>query len=89
MTDVLVTVVNTLGLHARPAAKVVDCAARYASDIRLVYEGREVDAKSIMSVLLLAAPVGAELSLKINGNDEAAALQAMTELFADGFGEME
>ena len=89
MTLAMVTVVNMLGLHARPAAKVVDCAARYASDIKLIYNEKEVDAKSIMSVLLLAAPCGAELSLKINGADEAAALQAMTELFANGFGELE
>ena len=89
MTLAMVTVVNTLGLHARPAAKVVDCAARYASDIKLIYNEKEVNAKSIMSVLLLAAPCGAELSLKINGDDEVAALQAMTELFANGFGELE
>ena len=89
MTLAVVKVLNTLGLHARPAAKVVDCAARYASDIRLIYDEKEVDAKSIMSVLLLAAPCGAELSLKINGDDEAAALQAMMALFADGFGELE
>ena len=89
MTLATVKVVNTLGLHARPAAKVVDCAARYASDIKLIYDEKEVDAKSIMSVLLLAAPCGAELSLKINGDDEAAALQAMTELFANGFCELE
>ena len=89
MTLATVKVVNTLGLHARPAAKVVDCAAGYASDIKLIYDEKEVDAKSIMSVLLLAAPCGAELSLKINGGDEAAALQAMTELFANGFGELE
>ena len=89
MTLATVKVVNALGLHARPAAKVVDCTARYASDIKLIYDEKEVDAKSIMSVLLLAAPCGAELSLKINGGDEAAALQAMTELFANGFGELE
>ncbi len=89
MTLAMVTVLNTLGLHARPAAKVVDCAARYASDVKLIYREKEVDAKSIMSVLLLAAPCGAKLSLKINGDDEAAALQAMTELFANGFGELE
>jgi len=89
VTLATVKVVNTLGLHARPAAKIVDSAARYASDIKLIYDEKEVDAKSIMSVLLLAAPCGAELSLKINGDDEAAALQAMTELFANGFGELE
>ena len=89
MTVAKVTVVNSLGLHARPAAKVVDCAARYASDIRLIHNEKEVDAKSIMSVLLLAAPLGAQLSLKVNGEDEAAALKAMTELFANGFGELE
>ena len=57
----MLKVINPLGLHARPAAKVVDCAARFTSDIRISYQGQEIDAKSIMSVLMLAAPFDADL----------------------------
>ena len=84
-----ITVINPLGLHARPAAKVVDCAARFTSDIRISYENQEIDAKSIMSVLMLAAPCGAELSVAIIGDDENVAMMALEALFASGFGELE
>jgi phosphocarrier protein len=84
-----ITVVNPLGLHARPAAKLVDCAARFTSDIRLMQGTQEIDAKSIMSVLMLAAPCGAELTLTVIGPDEIAATEAMRALFACGFGELE
>ena len=84
-----ITVINPLGLHARPAAKVVDCAARFTSDIRISYQNQEIDAKSIMSVLMLAAPCGAELSVAISGHDENDAMIALETLFASGFGELE
>jgi phosphocarrier protein len=84
-----ITVINPLGLHARPAAKVVDCAARFTSDIRLSYQDQDIDAKSIMSVLMLAAPCGAELSVAINGDDENDAMTALEALFASGFDELE
>ena len=84
-----ITVINTLGLHARPAAKVVDCAARFTSDIRISYENQEIDAKSIMSVLMLAAPCGAELSVAIIGDDENDAMMALEALFTSGFDELE
>ena len=84
-----ITVINPLGLHARPAAKVVECAARFTSDIRISYENQEIDAKSIMSVLMLAAPFGAELSVEIAGDDENHAMTALEALFASGFGELE
>ena len=89
MTHSVLTILNPLGLHARPAAKLVDCAARYTSDIRFRYNDQEVDAKSIMSVLMLAAPCGAELAVSIDGTDEQAALAALQTLFAGGFGELE
>lgn len=89
MNHSVLTVVNPLGLHARPAAKLVDCAARYTSDIRFSYNDQEIDAKSIMSVLMLAAPCGAELAVSINGTDEEAALAALQALFSQGFGELE
>jgi phosphocarrier protein len=89
MTRGELTIMNPLGLHARPAAKLVDCAARYTSDIRLTHEGQTIDAKSIMSVLMLAAPCGAILEVTLDGNDEQAALEALEVLFNSGFGELE
>ena len=89
MTLAVVKVVNILGLHARPAAKVVDCAARYASDIKLIYNEKEVDAKSIMSVMLLAAAKGSQLFITASGSDEVIAMQAIKELINNRFGEDE
>lgn len=84
-----IKVINPLGLHARPAAKIVECAGRFSSDVWLQYNDQEIDAKSIMSVLMLAAPVGAILGLRIEGNDESPAHDALKQLFATGFGELE
>jgi len=89
MSESILRVVNPLGLHARPAAKVVDCASRFSSEITLSFNGREIDAKSIMSVLLLAAGQGSEIILNISGEDETAACEAMETLFNSGFGELE
>lgn len=89
MTRGQLTIMNPLGLHARPAAKLVDCAARYTSEIRLTHQGQTIDAKSIMSVLMLAAPCGAILEVTLDGNDEQAALEALEVLFSTGFGELE
>jgi phosphocarrier protein len=89
MTVSKITVINPLGLHARPAAKLVDCASRFSSDVKLNYQDKNIDAKSIMSVLMLAAPMGAELELNISGEDEGAALAALEQLFESGFGELE
>ena len=85
----MMKVINPLGLHARPAAKVVDCAARFTSDIHISYQNQEINAKSIMSVLMLAAPFDAELSVAITGEDESQAMTALEALFASGFGELE
>jgi phosphocarrier protein len=89
MTRGQLTIMNPLGLHARPAAKLVDCAARYTSEIRLTHQGQTIDAKSIMSVLMLAAPRGAILEVTLDGSDEQAALEALEVLFSNGFGELE
>ena len=89
MSQKVIKVINPLGLHARPAAKIVECAGRFSSDIWLQYNGKEIDAKSIMSVLMLAAPVGAELALRIEGSDESPARDALEQLFGTGFGELE
>ena len=89
MSQKVIKIINPLGLHARPAAKIVECAGRFSSDIWLQYNDKEIDAKSIMSVLMLAAPVGAELGLRIEGSDESLARDALERLFATGFGELE
>lgn len=84
-----VIVCNRLGLHARAAARLVRTASRFASDIRLERADRSAtaDAKSILSVLLLAASRGTKLSLRAQGNDEQQAMDALRELFECGFGE--
>jgi phosphocarrier protein len=84
-----VTIVNKLGLHARAAAKFVGCTSAFSSDIRAGKEGQLVDAKSIMSVMMLAAGKGTVLDLKIDGDDEEAALAALTALIANRFDEAE
>ena len=84
-----ITVITPLGVLACAAGQVVDCAARFTSDIRLSYQDQDIDAKSIMSVLMLAAPCGAELSVAINGDDENDAMTALEALFASGFDELE
>lgn len=82
-----VEVINRLGLHARAAAKLVDCAAHFSSKIQVGKDGQLVDAKSIMSVMMLAAGKGSLLQLVADGRDEVAALEALVTLIADRFGE--
>lgn len=82
-----VEIVNRLGLHARAAAKVVHLAGRYGCDVKLVKDGDEVDAKSILGLLMLAAAQGERVHVRCDGADEDQALAAMTELIADRFGE--
>ncbi|GAC1399614.1 MAG: HPr family phosphocarrier protein [Pyrinomonadaceae bacterium] len=91
MIERQVTVMNLLGLHARAAAKLVRAASAYQSAIRLerIDEGATADAKSILSVLLLAASRGTELRVTVNGTDESEAANAVCAMFADGFGELE
>ncbi len=84
-----VDVINRLGLHARAAAKLVGTATRFASTFTLGREGRSADAKSIMAVMMLAATRGHTVTLTAEGPDEAEALDAVTQLFADRFGEDE
>ncbi|MEW8014766.1 MAG: phosphocarrier protein HPr [Candidatus Sedimenticola endophacoides] len=84
-----IEIINKLGLHARAAAKLVSLASQFASDILLTHQGREVNAKSIMGVMMLAACQGTVLTLRIDGPDEQAALEAVISLFGDYFGEGE
>jgi phosphotransferase system HPr (HPr) family protein len=87
MVERQVQIVNRLGLHARAAAKLVHVAARFGCDVSLIHDGDEVDAKSILGILQLGACQGTELAVACDGQDEAEAVQAITELIADRFGE--
>lgn len=80
-------IINKLGLHARAAAKLVTLASRFESDITLEKNGHQVNGKSIMGVLMLAAAQGSVLTARAQGSDADQALQALTELCADRFGE--
>jgi phosphocarrier protein HPr len=84
-----IEIVNRLGLHARAAAKLVHLASSYACHVSVHFAGEDVDAKSILGLLLLAAPQGAKLTLRCDGPDDAAAVAAIGALFAERFGESE
>jgi phosphocarrier protein len=87
MTARDVTICNQLGLHARAAAKFVHLATRFSAEIRVLRDGRTVDGKSIMGILLLAAACGTTITISADGPDEADALAALSALVAKGFGE--
>jgi len=82
-----VTIVNKHGLHARPAAEIVKTAARFKSDIVLVRDDLEVNGKSIMGVMMLAAEFGSSLILRAKGVDAEQAVEAIAQLVAARFGE--
>ena len=88
MTEQTATVVNPLGLHARPAAQLVKLANTFASDIQLVKDGVPVNGKSIMGVMILAAECGSSITVRAAGPDANAAVAALVELVTSGFGEM-
>jgi phosphocarrier protein HPr len=81
------TVLNSLGLHARPAAMVVQTANRFRSDVQFEKDGLQINAKSIMGVLTLAAGKGTTLIVTCEGPDAADAMAAMAKVFESGFGE--
>ena len=78
---------NRLGLHARAAAKLVHAASGFACQVYLAMDGEEVDAKSILGILLLAAAHGSEVVVRCEGSDEEAAMAAISDLFARRFDE--
>lgn len=78
---------NRLGLHARAAAQLVQTANQFTSEVTLLKEDVEVNGKSIMGILLLAAPKGTEISVVVNGPDEERAMTVIADLIEDGFGE--
>lgn len=82
-----VEIVNKLGLHARASAKLTQLAAKYQCDVSLTRNGRKINAKSIMGVMMLAAGKGSRVLLETDGPDEAEALDAIVALIADYFGE--
>jgi phosphocarrier protein HPr len=80
---------NRLGLHARAAVKFVNTANRFDADVRIVKDGSEIDGKSILGILTLAATQGSTLQLRLKGEDEKAAVQALVDLIDGRFGEKE
>jgi phosphocarrier protein HPr len=87
MIERAVTIANKHGLHARPAAEIVKIAAKFKSEITLIKDDVEVNGKSIMGVMMLAAEFGSTLTLRAEGPDEAAAVAALSELIEGKFGE--
>ena len=84
-----IEVVNKLGLHARAAAKLVNAASAFESDVWIEYNGQSVNAKSIMGLMMLAAACGSVVSLRVDGDDAREAEQAVSLLFSERFGEDE
>lgn len=87
MTERTVKIVNKNGLHARPAAEIVKTASRFHSDITVVRDDLEVNGKSIMGVMMLAAEYGSTLTIRADGPDADQALDAIAALIAAKFGE--
>jgi phosphocarrier protein len=89
MQKTTVTISNRLGLHARASAKLTKLASSFASDVHMSRNGRRINAKSIMGVMMLAAGLGSEVEIEADGADEALAVQAITTLINERFGEGE
>ncbi len=78
---------NRLGLHARAAAKLVHLAGTFDSEVSILREGEEVDGKSILGIMMLAAAQGQNVTIRCDGDDESEAIEALGRLFEDKFGE--
>ncbi len=83
------TIINKLGLHARAASKLVNKAGQFESDIFIDQQGKRVNAKSIMGVMMLAASKGTEVVLEVDGKDEESCMEALVELISNRFDEAE
>lgn len=81
------TVTNKLGIHARPAGMIVDLTSKMESDITFIFEGVRANAKSILNVMILAAPPGSTLEVELSGPDEEQAFRELEQLFHDNFNE--
>lgn len=88
MIEKEVTVTNRAGLHTRPASMIVKTASQFSAEFFIQKDGYEINGKSIIGVMTLAAEQGAQLLLQFDGSDEEAAAEAMIALFFDGFGEV-
>lgn len=89
MIEKTVMIKNKLGLHARAAVKLMNLANRFNSSVRITKDGNEVDAKSILGILTLAAVKGSKITLKVSGKDENKAINALVELIDNKFEEDE
>ena len=89
MIKAVLKINNKLGFHARASAKLTKLASSFSSEIHLSRNGRRVNAKSIMGVMMLAAGLGTEIELEVEGPDESQAAEAITALVKDKFGEGE
>ena len=89
MVEKTVTIKNKLGLHARAAVKFVNLANRFSASVKIVKDGNEIDGKSILGILTLAATQGTSIRLLVAGKDEEAAMAALVELIANRFDERE
>jgi len=89
MLDKTVAIRNKLGLHARAAVKVVNLANRFVASVKIVKDGDEIDGKSILGILTLAATQGTSIRLLVSGKDEDAAMAALVELIGNRFDEKE
>jgi phosphocarrier protein HPr len=89
MVEKKILIKNRLGLHARAAVKFVNTANRYSSTVKVIKDAAEIDGKSILGILTLAATQGTAVILRISGKDEAEALEALEELVKSKFGEKE
>lgn len=87
MVEKKVTVINQLGIHARPAGLLVQTASGFESDLRMIKDGAEADLRSVMNIMILCVEKGAEVTIQAEGNDEVEALDKIVSLFANKFGE--
>ena len=83
MKEKTIVISDEAGLHARPASKISKKASSFKSEIKMIYEGKEIDLKSILAVMSLAIPKGGEVTLKIEGSDEEDALNGVLEAFSE------
>lgn len=88
MLSLEVEIINNAGLHTRPAAAIVKIASKYKSDFFLIRDDMEVNGKSIIGVMTMAAEKGSKMILQLEGPDEKEAAQELKELFENGFGEL-
>ncbi len=82
------TLINELGLHARPAAKLVRMAAQHKAEVHITYEGNRINAKSIMGLMMLTVEKGGTILIEVEGEDEEILMKKIEDMINDGFGEI-